>query len=101
MTELNRDERYSFQAAIPATLVRQIRALAIMEDRDLGDVVACALLQYLGSHSSVEGCGNQFLGDPLAGQGHSVQGLGTPCVVCATCRGQGFLKPGPRGLTAT
>jgi hypothetical protein len=95
MPELNRDECYRFDTFIPATLIRQVRVIAVMEDRDIADVVAEALFQYLDSHVIVEGLGTQVLGDPVAGRGgdpNPPMVFGLPPFRCPTCNGRGFTR---------
>jgi hypothetical protein len=48
MNELDPTEvRKSFHTAIPESLIRRVRAVAALEDRDVADVTAVALSLYL------------------------------------------------------
>lgn len=52
-------ERVSVVIGLPRYLVRRVRARAAMEDRETADIIASSILEYLSSHDTVEGCGNQ------------------------------------------
>ena len=55
------EERCSLHVGIPKSLFRRVSARAAMEDREVADVVAVALVDYLSSHEVSEGCGNTLL----------------------------------------
>jgi len=60
-TDDREGELCSFHVFIPRALIRRVKARAAMEDRQLADITAAALTEYLAIHEQSEGRGNEIL----------------------------------------